>query len=109
MAQHHLASVLRLPRKDKSVELRFNGNNYEFKFYNGRSSAYPAIALAPAQMRIVTVELLALEMGKLKISHENRYFAFRIDGEVWAKVPDVILMQLCSLAAAGRGECLSTL
>jgi hypothetical protein len=104
----HLPSLLWLPRKEKSIQLRFNGEEFELTLLTGRSPAAPPVALAPEQIRRVTIELNPFEAGPLKIQFEDRFFVIRIEGKVWAKVPDVTLMQLHSYAARGKGESVRT-
>jgi hypothetical protein len=104
VSHNHLPSLLWLPRNEKSIQLRFNGEDYELTLLTGRAHAAPLVSMAPEQVRRVTIELNPFEAGPMKIGYEDRCFVIRLDGEVWARVPDIRLMQLHSYAARGMGE-----
>lgn len=104
LSHHFLPSTLHLPKCQKALQLRFRSDQYELTLFEGRSAAFPTVRFTQGQIKHVTIEMLSVERGPLKLSFEDRHIVIRADGKVWAKVPDVTFMRLHAMAAIGAGE-----
>lgn len=99
-----MPSVIRIPRSEKVIQLRFRRDRYELTLYEGRSAIQPPAHLTQGQLKQVTIEMMPLDRGKLKLSYEDRHVVIRTEGQVWAMVPDISFMRLHSAASYGMGE-----
>jgi len=104
LSHHFLPSALRIPKSDKVIQLRFRSDCYEMTLYEGRSAIRPPARLTQGQIKHVTIEMLPLERGTLRLSYEDRHVVIRADGKVWAMVPDICFMRLHAAASGGLGE-----
>ena len=104
MSHHFLPSALHLPKSDKVIQLRFRNDRYELTLCEGRSVILAPVKLTQGQIKHVTIEMLPLEKGSLKLTYEDRHVVIRTDGAVWAMVPDLMFMRLHAAASGGQGE-----
>ncbi len=93
-----------MPKTDKVIHLRFRNDKYELTLSEGRSAIHPLVKLTQGQIKHVTIEMLPLQRGSLKLSYEDRHVVIRTEKGVWAMVPDVKFMRLHAAASGGLGE-----
>lgn len=77
-------------------------DDYEISFQEG-AKRRKRLEMRPEQYRAVLQDYYHFDFDHVNLTYDDRHVIIRLDGERWARVPDIDLMRLENLALSGSG------
>lgn len=97
----YVPSRLDLKQADRSIQLQFTGLGFDMCLFEAGKPQCKPQPVSAAQLRQVAIDMRPVDAGLFRFVYEGRYVVIEFNGHLWARVPDIELMNLLEQATKG--------